>query len=311
MVPAHLYGSPGLYQLRLIADNGFCKDTTTHYIQIAAPPKAGFLADNVAGCTLLTTTFQNASINASSYVWDFGDGTFSTSKNPVHAFGYLHSPYTVKLIVFGDYGCSDTTVLTKYISVSAPPKAAFTVLPGTVIKIPDYSFTFKNQSSTDVINYRWDFGDHKSSTIENPEHTYLDTGTYKVTLIVTNSNSCTDTLIRTVQVAGVPGYLYVPNAFEPGSGKWELKTFSVRASGLSEYSLKIFNKWGELIWETTKLDPNGVPLEGWDGMMHGIPAPQGVYVWAISAKYIDGTEWKGMKYPTRSATKVGTLNLMR
>lgn len=309
--PLHTYGIPGTYYLRLVAYNGFCRDTIIHTVKIASPPQAAFTADNLKGCTQVTATFQNISTNATTYLWDFGDGTFSSGKNPTHTFSYLKSPYNIKLIAIGEYGCADTTVAANYIVVSAPPKADFTILPDSVIKIPDYTFNFSNKSTGNPISIKWDFGDGKTATTANPTHTYLDTGTYKVKLTVVNTNNCTDILIKTARITGVPGYLFVPNAFEPGSGKNELKTFAVRASGLSAYSLRIFNKWGEMVWQSDKLDINGSPTEGWDGLMHGQPAPQGVYVWYISARFINGTEWKGMKYETGGSTKTGPIHLIR
>jgi len=308
--PTHIYGGPGVFTLTLVVYNGFCRDTATKVVTIAAPTKAAFIGDNLQGCDLLTVTFENLSTNASSYLWNFGDGTYSTSKNPTHTYNYIHSPYTVTLVAYGDFGCTDTTVLTQYISVAAPPVASFNILPDSVIKIPQYTFNFTNTSTGNIIKYQWNFGDGNTAAIASPSHTYLDTGIYKVALIVTNTDNCTDTVIHYAQVSGVPGYLYVPNAFQPSSGRSELKTFTVRASGLAEYDLKIFDKWGQLIWESTKLE-NSVPSEAWDGTFKGQPEQQGVYIWLISARFINGTEWTGMKYGSGSASKTGPIHLIR
>ncbi|WP_040300184.1 PKD domain-containing protein [Arcticibacter svalbardensis] len=309
--PSHIYGQPGVYYLQLTAKSDFCTDTQIQTIRIAASPEAAFTSDITKGCTQIDVLFQNISVNASSYLWDFGDGTFSTTKNPNHIFSYIKSPFSVKLTAFGEFGCSDITVLTNYIQVTAPPVADFDVLPASVIKIPDYTFTFKNTSTGDPVTQQWSFGDGKFSTEESPSHTYINTGVHDVQLVVTNVEGCTNTLVKTVQIDGVPGYLYVPSGFEPESFKNELKTFIPKGSGIAKYTIKIYNKWGEMIWQSDKLDENGTPTEGWDGQMAGQMAPQGVYVWEISATFIDGNKWTGMKYETGAARTVGSVHLIR
>jgi len=311
-VPVHNYGVPGIYELRLIAFNGTCYDTVKHTIQIANPVKAAFTANNLKGCSQAVVTFQNLSVNAATYLWDFGDGTFSTLKNPSHTFTSNTSAYSVKLTAYGDFGCSDEAVQLNYITVVIPPAANFAAFPDSVINVPDHTFNFKNLSTGNAVKYSWSFGDGKTSADINPTHTYLDTGSYKVTLTVTNADGCTGTSVRTVKIAGVPQYLYVPNAFEPGSANSELQTFNVRATGLKTYNLRVFNKWGQLLFQTSKLDVNGSPSQGWDGYMQGKPAPQGVYVWDITAFFLDGTEWRGMKYNDgRSTSKTGIIHLIR
>ena len=75
--------------------------------------------------------------------------------------------------------------------------------------------------------------------------------------------------------------------------------------------MQIFNNFGELVWQTTKLDSKGAPVEGWDGTFKGIPAPQGMYVWQASATFINGTEWKGMSYNNALPKRIGSVYLIR
>jgi PKD repeat protein len=309
--PKHTYGIPGTYKLRLISYNGFCRDTSIVDIKISPVPKAAYIVNKTDGCTKLDVQFQNISDNAKTYLWDFGDGSFSTSKNPLHTFNYQNSPFSIKLIAFGENGCADTTVKINFIRVSTPPQANFEILPDSIIKIPDYTFNYKNTSKGSPVKFLWDFGNGKISKEENPSHTYADTGAYKVKLIVSNIEGCTDTISKIVKINGVPGYLFIPNAFEPGNEKQEIRTFRIKGSGMSEFNIKIFNKWGELIWQSNLLNKDGEPIESWDGTMKGLPAPQGVYVWSVSAKFIDGSIWKGMKYTQGSQLRTGPLHLIR
>ncbi|WP_181276711.1 PKD domain-containing protein [Arcticibacter pallidicorallinus] len=309
--PAHIYGKPGTYYLRLTAFDGQCSDVFKRTIRISALPQAAFTSDVQKGCSLTGVTFENLSINASCYLWDFGDGTFSTEKNPTHRYTSEKSPYNVKLTAYGEFGCYDVTVQTQYITVSQPPVANFEILPNDVIKVPDFTFSFKNTSEGKPKRYEWDLGDGSISSEESPSHTYREPGEYTVSLIVTTEAGCADTLRKVARIEGVPGYLYVPSGFEPANMKQDLKTFLPKGSGIATYSLKVFNKWGQLIWQTDKLDDQGTPTEGWDGNIGGSPAPQGVYVWRIEARFIEGSEWKGMKYKTGPRRTVGSINLIR
>jgi gliding motility-associated-like protein len=141
---------------------------------------------------------------------------------------------------------------------------------------------------------------------------YPDTGRFIVTLIAENKEGCKDTIQRTVQVVGVPGQLFVPNAFEPASGKVSLRTFKPLGSGIEVYRVQVFNKWGRLMWENSKVDSEGSPVDGWDGTFNGEPMPQGVYIWKIESKFINGTDWKGMVYKNSSMPhKSGSIHLIR
>jgi PKD repeat protein len=166
-------------------------------------------------------------------------------------------------------------------------------------------------TGSNLLTWKWSFGDGSSSISRNPVHTYADTGKYVVTLLVTNKLGCDSIQTHTVQVKGVPGQLFLPNAFMPDGINDELRTFKAKGSGIASWHLQIFNNWGQLVFETNKLSASGEPVEGWDGKFKGIMVPQGAYIWQATAKFINGTDWKGMSYNNALPKRSGVVNLIR
>jgi PKD repeat protein len=301
---------PGRYTIRLDAENDCSKNFATETVTVLAQPTAGFSADQTVGCTNLVVKFKNTSTGAIGYTWDFGDGSpVSNEFEPLHTYTGSGSNYAVKLTTTNAEGCRNTTSMANFINIVAPPVATFTVTPGNEVSIPNYSFAFKD-ISTDAVSWLWTFGDGAVSTLQNPNHTYANEGAYTVTLKVLNKEGCSSTIFQSVRIIGVPGFLNIPNSFIPASSKNEIKVFKAKGRGIKEWQMSIFNKWGQLLWETTKLD-DGSPLEGWDGTYNGQDQPQGVYYWKVDIKFINGSDWKGMTYDSSPPRKTGVIYLIR
>jgi PKD repeat protein len=309
-VVQHTFTRPGTYTIVLTASNGCSDTTTTESITVLPQPLAAFSADNTLGCPGLVVKFKNTSTDGVSYVWNFGDGTTSNEFEPTHVFNADQEFYTISLTATNALGCTYTATLNQYIHIVAPPIALFNVAPSTLISIPNYTFRFEDESTNNPTIWLWDFGDKTTSTLQNPSHTYLDTGTYVVTLRVSNQQGCFTTTFKNVTIVGVPGYLYIPNSFMPGSETPELRTFIAKGSGIKSWTFSVFNKWGQTLWQTTKLD-EGRPVEGWDGMFNGVLQPQGVYFWKIDVEFVNGTAWKGMTYDSSAPKKTGVIHLLR
>ena len=309
-VVTHTFNTSGTFTVTLTASNGCSDTTTTETIKVLEQPAMAFTADITSGCPGLAVQFKNTSSGGFSYLWDFGDGSTSAEFEPKHIFSGEQEFYTVTLQATNTLGCTNTLVMNQYIRIVPPPVARFNVLPSTVINIPDYTFRFEDESTGNTAIWLWDFGDKQFSALKNPSHTYPDTGTYVVTLKVTNQQGCFTTTFKKVTIAGVPGYLYVPNSFMPGSETPELRVFKAKGSGIKTWKMGIFNKWGQSLWETSKLE-EGRPVEGWDGLFNGTPVPQDVYFWKIDVKFINGTEWKGMTYDSTAPKRTGIIHLIR
>ncbi|WP_426326981.1 PKD domain-containing protein [Pedobacter sp. R-06] len=305
----YTFFKPGRYTIRLDAENDCSKNFATETVTVLESPTADFTADKTVGCTNLIVKFKNNSKGAIAYTWDFGDGSPKSNEfEPQHTFSSSGINYTVTLTTSGTE-CSTPVSKTDFIHIVAPPVATFTVSPGNEVSIPNYSFAFKD-ISTDAVSWEWTFGDGSGSTLQNPNHTYANEGTYTVTLKVLNKEGCSSSTFQSVRIIGVPGYLNIPNSFMPASAKNEIKIFKAKGRGIKEWNMSVFNKWGQLLWETTKLD-DGAPLEGWDGTYKGQEQPQGVYYWKVDIKFINGSDWKGMTYDSSPPKKTGVIYLIR
>jgi len=307
----YTFTKAGTYTVKMTAFNSCSEISTTETITVLPQPQVAFDADITLGCAGLAVQFRNHTQDGFSYSWDFGDGSpLSNEIAPIHTYTGDQEYYTVILTATNSLGCTQTISRNQYIHIVPPPVAKFNVSPSTVISIPDYTFRFEDESTNQPSSWLWTFGDQQSSTLQNPSHTYADTGKYTVTLKVINQQGCVSSTFKQVTIQGVPGYLYLPNAFMPGGSRPELRSFQAKGSGIKTWKLTVFNKWGQALWETSKLE-EGRPVEGWDGTFSGSPAPQGVYFWKVDVEFINGTEWKGMSYDNSTPKRTGPIHLIR
>jgi len=314
----YTFNTIGTYFVTLTASNSCTTGAESKpriEIDVYPEPAPSFTTstDCANNVTFTNTTPDNGTTQASSliYVWDFGDRSAGSNlPSPQHKYDYTKSPFTVTLTATNSItGCA--SIIKQTLNVSAPLVAEFTELPDSIITIPNYHFTFEDETTGAPTTWSWTFGDGNTSTSRNPEHTYLDTGYYTVTLTTTSAAGCTSTITHIVRITGTPGQLFMPNAFMPTSGTLELRTFLAKGSGIKAWKMQIFNNYGQLMWETTRLDDKGAPVDGWDGTYKGTLMPQGAYIWQASATFINGTSWKGMSYNNSLPKRTGTVNLIR
>ena len=127
--------------------------------------------------------------------WDFGDGIFSTDQNPQHTY-FAAGNFNVSLRVTNSFGCITSLTNPQYIQISSGVKAGFTnTVPATCNQPAVIKFT-NTSTGIGTLSYQWQFGDGITSALENPSHTYSVAGSYTVSLIVFNTNGCSDTIIK-------------------------------------------------------------------------------------------------------------------
>lgn len=218
--PNHMFTSPGVYNMILSVNTAFCIGTDTVPVTVEAIPTAIFSADTTNGCADLLVNFtNNSSVNAVSYLWDFGDGSIpDTSTSPSHVFinPYgVDTTYNVLLIAQTAFGCVDDTVQT--ITVYPNPNASFT--DNAVLDCAPLIINFTN-TSTGSTSQTWNFGDGSPTTNSlSPSHTYQNTtqfiNNHLVELVVLSNNGCSDTSRKNITVYPEPQFGFGIN---PDSG---------------------------------------------------------------------------------------------
>lgn len=205
---SHAYTANGTYTVTLVVkDARNCYDTLVkaNYINVNGPT-ANFSGAPTSGCAPLTVNFTDQSSSGGtgifSRIWRFGDGSLSSANvaNLLHT--YPAGSYSATLVVTNGNGCVDSLVRTNYIAATKPT-ASFTANTTTIC--PGQPITFTNSSAGSNLSYTWNFGDGGTSTATNPAHTYSNTGTYTVSLIVVDGTLCRDTLVKTayINVGGI------------------------------------------------------------------------------------------------------------
>ncbi len=185
--PKHKYSKAGKYTVTLTVTNAKGSNTVTEtdYIKVIAKPVANFTSSVTSGKAPLNVVFTDTSTGtASSWIWDFGDGSKSFVENPIHKYSKAGT-YTVSLTVKNAAGSSKVTK-TEYIKIITKPVANFTssVTSG---KAP-LNVKFTDTSTGTASGWIWDFGDGSKSFVENPTHKYSKAGAYTVNLTVKNAS---------------------------------------------------------------------------------------------------------------------------
>lgn len=202
--PIHPYNTSGTFNVSLtVTDSNGCSGTSTlnQYIVISAPI-ANFTETPDSGCIPLNVTFNSTSISVdpiATYYWIFGDGTIDSTSG-AQASHIYNTPgrYDVTLVVVTSTGCRDSLFKFQQIAAGNIPTPDFTWDMDTICYIGSVQFTDLSIpfSPTDTItSWLWDFGDGGTSTAQNPNHHFADTGVFTITLTV-RSYGCENTIVK-------------------------------------------------------------------------------------------------------------------
>jgi gliding motility-associated-like protein len=247
-------------------------------------PVDPIITPNIAGdCYPVLIQFENTSPSpdVSYSVWDYGNGNIDTvtGLNPTSQWYEDPGVYTVNVELVTNQGCSFYGTFPNIVNAYDYPEASFSLNPNPVT-LYDPNVDAYNQSSSDAIIFNWSApgATPSSGTNYDMEFTYpFVEEDYEVTLYVENQYGCSDTLTQVLEVIDETT-IFAPNSFTPDGDKhnenWRVH---IRGIDIFNYQLLIFNRWGEVVYES--FNPNSE----WDGTYGGKPVPEGVYVWRIQA----------------------------
>ncbi len=161
------------------------------------------------------------------------------------------------------------------VTVNSSPIAGFQVIPHDSVNVFAYDLISFIDTSFNTSEWFWDFGDGMTSEQENPFHMYTAPGIYNVCLWATSPTHCIDSVCILLTVAEG---LIVPNVFTPNGDGFN-DYFEIRNSGITQYHLQIYNRWGVMIFESFN------PSVLWDGKtLSGEMASDGTYYFLLNAK---------------------------
>ncbi|MCP9235415.1 PKD domain-containing protein [Lewinella sp. JB7] len=280
--PRHQYRAPGSFTASLlVTDENGCQDEISAPVDYFPAPRTIILdPPDAFGCAPYENRFVNRSIpidDTYEFEWRFGDGLTSDERDPLHTYQEVGT-YDVYLAITSPRGCFVDTTFRELVDVRGSPQADFVFSPEQPSNIfPDVNILDR---STGATSQRYDIADRAGNAIfsaPGPDILYRlrDTSTLRVTQVVTHPSGCRDTLSKDIRLY-LKNSFSAPNAFTPNGdglndswrpvGIWE---------GASDYQLRIWNRWGEMIYSTTTFE------EAWDGTYRGSNSPAGGYLWDV------------------------------
>ena len=203
-VLTYSYAKPGSYiPSALIKDPSGCSITVFGKDMVRVDDfKAGFMADKVVFCDSGTVRFTDSTGGTPqgiSYAWSFGDGQQSTESSPSH-FYINPGKYTVSLTQALVGGCSKTKTYTNMINVSATPVLSINA-QADLCSVNKVKFSSNVKDSAAVKTWQWTFGNgERSANPVPPDQTFSSPGTYLNALTIINTEGCTTSASKTVDV---------------------------------------------------------------------------------------------------------------
>jgi gliding motility-associated-like protein len=278
--------------------NGCTSNTASPTITVNPLPNVSFTADTTSGCIPVVVTLSaDTTGQQATYTWTSNGASGSIGSNAQMLFA-IGGCYDVTLTATLN-GCSFSTTQPDFVCVQDYPQASFEANPPSFTESTQ-TLNFNN-TSVGATGYVWNFGDGNVSNQEYPEHLFQGTNDgYTITLIASTSMGCMDSTSVTIS-ANLGEVYYIPNSFTPDGDKYNQTFKPVVSTGISSdgYEMLIFNRWGEIMFESKNMNI------GWDGSYgtEGLDCPSGTYTYKITFTLSGGLQ--------EQSIVTGHVNLLR
>ena len=296
----------GAHTIQLDAINGFgCESTMERSFEVFANPIPILTVDPDAGCQPVTLYLDDQSIGAASTTLfiEREGATLYAGSIPEEALLLVEEGmHSIQLEVVSEDGCVQALAAPYFVDVWPSPEVSFISDPyaGTASEPHPLNsdWNFENETEVGSVSY-WEFGDGSNSSEWNASHTYDEAGMFPVTLTVYNEFGCFNQMTQIIEVEESL-QVFVPNAFTPPSGGysdgvndgWRPEVSD--RSLIERYDLKVFNRWGQLVWQTQDPQVYWIGAAQTDGNHF---AGDNVYTWVLeiesSIALSFAKTWKG------------------
>jgi gliding motility-associated-like protein len=230
-----------------VTDQNNCQAVLDSLILTEPPPLSMSLTSTIDSCYRGTGTALAAVSGGTGGTYTYLWAVDGQTTNP--AVGLSVGGYTVTAT--DSNGCTISGIV--QITESPIPNASFSYSPELPTAM-DPLVVFTDLSSLGTVAWDWNFGNAGFSNDQNPQFNFPGEGSYPVSLIVSNSYGCKDTVIITIDV--VPTFfVYIPESFTPDNDglndTWHLKGLGISKDG---FSVNIYTRWGNLVYSSTDPD---------------------------------------------------------
>jgi gliding motility-associated-like protein len=245
--------------------------------------QVSFNVSDTVGCDPTTIEFTNTSDEQFISTWQFGDGNSAVGNTNIENTYNSPGCFDVSLTVESPIGCSNSVIYPSIICINPTPTAGISANPTTLDSSnPETEIL---NTTTGAVSYEWDMGDNGLYNFFQPGmYTYpmYTLNEFLITLTATSDKGCVDTAQYTIFFDNSLIF-YVPNTFTPDGNEYNNVFKPILTSLVASYQLQIYNRWGELIFESFDKEV------GWDGSYKGGIVQNGAYNWVIKIK-TDGTQ---------------------